>query len=425
MQNPFVYGEIVPDEAFVDRVVELDRLIADLGSGQKVFLISPRRYGKSSLIRQTLHSLARRGVLTVDVTVSSYSSYLAFLEGYARALAEVDTRLERARTWLVEAITSTRPEIRYEPKETGLGRFSVAFPVVTTSRDINRLAAEVFELPGRLATERNRTVVVALDEFQAVAAFDGGGIENALRAAAQQQRRVGYVFAGSEPTLMERMISPRRPFYKAGPVMRLEKIPADVFAEFLEARFAASGIRAEPGLGAAIVELAANLPYDVQRLAHETWDDLRAAGGRRAALEHLHATLARLLAEQNTIARPCAPPCCRTAASCCPPTPARGTGSAAPQPSRPRSPRSSDRTCSSRNSSDTLSLIPCFVNGSRGRRTEPNGDRTVPRQGGRESHDRLAPRGRQPSETPAACDDPCSRDAAQQSACPRRCGVGP
>jgi len=301
VQNPFVYGEIVPDEAFVDRVVELDRLIADLSSGQKVFLISPRRYGKSSLIRQALGSLARRGVLTVAVTVSSYSSYLAFLEGYARALAEVDTKLERARTWLVEAITSTRPEIRFEPKETGLGGFSVAFPVVATSRDVNRLAAEVFELPARLAGERKRTVVVALDEFQAVAAFDGGGIENALRAAAQQQRHVGYVFAGSEPTLMERMISPRRPFYKAGPVMRLEKIPADVFAEFLEARFAVSGIRAEPGLGAAIVDLAANLPYDVQRLAHETWDDVRAAGGRRVALEHLHATLAWLLAEQNTV----------------------------------------------------------------------------------------------------------------------------
>src|SRR2546428_8161046 len=103
---------------------------------------------------------------------------------------------------------------------------------------------------------------------------------------------------------MERMISPRRPFYKAGPVMRLEKIPADVFAEFLEARFAASGIRAEPGLGAAIVELAANLPYDVQRLAHETWDDLRAAGGRRAAPEHPHATLPRPLAGPNPILEP-------------------------------------------------------------------------------------------------------------------------
>src|SRR5437867_9125373 len=110
MDNPFVYGEVVPGDAFVDREAELDRLIADLGNGQKVFLISPRRYGKSSLIRQALESLRRRGALTVDVTVSSYSSYLAFLEGYARALAEVDTRLERARTWLGEAITSTRPE---------------------------------------------------------------------------------------------------------------------------------------------------------------------------------------------------------------------------------------------------------------------------------------------------------------------------
>jgi hypothetical protein len=299
--NPFVYGEIVPDEAFVDREVELDRLITDLSGGQKVFLISPRRYGKSSLIRQALGALGRRGALTVDLTVSSYSSYVAFLEGYARALGEVETRLERARTWLLEAITSTRPEVRYEPGDTGLGRFSVAFPAVSSPRDVNRLAAEVFELPGRLADERKQALVVALDEFQAIEGFNGGSVEHALRAAAQHQRRVGYVFAGSEPSLMERMIGPRRPFYKAGPVMRLEKIPADVFAEFLETRFGKSGIRAEPGLGAAIVDLAGNLPYDVQRLAHETWDDVRAAGGRRAGLEQLHATLARLLAEQDTM----------------------------------------------------------------------------------------------------------------------------
>src|SRR6185295_11714984 len=104
-----------------------------------------------------------------------------------------------------------------------------------------------------------------------------------------------------EPSLMEKMIGPRRPFYKAGPVMRLQKIPADIFADWLEARFTKSGIRAEPGLGAAVVELAGNLPYDVQRLAHETWDDVRAADGRKAGLDHLHATLSRLLAEQDTL----------------------------------------------------------------------------------------------------------------------------
>src|ERR1044071_7609539 len=296
MPNPFVYGEVVPGEAFVDREVELDRLIGDLATGQKVFLISPRRYGKSSLVRQALQGLERRGALTVDVTVSSYSSYLAFLEGYARALASLETKWDRARSWIAEAIQTTRPELRYEPKDSGLGRVSVAFPLVRSDRDVSRLANEIFAMPGQVATARKRPVVVALDEFQAIESSNGGSVEHALRAAAQHQRQVGYVFAGSEPSLMEKMIGPRRPFYKAGPVIRLERIPAPLFAEFLETRFAASGVRAEPGLGSAIVDLAGNLPYDVQRLAHETWDDVRAAGSRKVGLEHLHATLTRLLA---------------------------------------------------------------------------------------------------------------------------------
>ena len=301
MQNPFVYGEIVPGDAFADRDVELDRLVSDLADGQKVFLISPRRYGKSSLVRRALSTLGRRGALTVEVTVSAYSSYVAFLEGYARALTASESRWQRARDWLTAAITSTRPEIRVEQQASGPGRFAVAFPLVRTERDVTRLANELFALPGRIAEERSRTVVVALDEFQAIEGFNGGSVEHSLRAAAQHQRQVGYVFSGSEPSLMEKMIGPRRPFYKAGPVMRLEKIAADVFAEFIEARFAASGIRPEPGLGAAIVDLAGNLPYDVQRLAHETWDDVRAAGARRATLDDLHATLGRLLAEQETM----------------------------------------------------------------------------------------------------------------------------
>jgi hypothetical protein len=301
VENPFIYGEIVPDEAFADREAELSRLVADLSSGQKVFLISPRRYGKSSLVHRALHTLTRHGTLAVELTISSYSSYVAFLEGYARALATVESKWQRARAWLADVITTTRTELRYEPEDGGPGRFSVAFPLVHTARDVNRLANEIFSLPGRLAADRKRAVVVALDEFQAIDAFDGGEVEHALRAAAQQQRQVGYVFAGSEPSLMEKMIGPRRPFYKAGPVMRLEKIPQGMFADFLETRFSKSGIRADPGLGAAIVDLAGNLPYDVQRLAHETWDDVRGAGGRRAGLDELHATLTRLLAEQDTM----------------------------------------------------------------------------------------------------------------------------
>jgi hypothetical protein len=306
-ENPFVYGEVVPAAAFVDRVAELDRLVADLAASQKVFLISPRRYGKSSLIRRALAAVSRSGAVTVEVTVSSFSSYVAFLEGYARALVAAETKSDRARTWLRDAVRSARAEVRYAPDQTPRGTLSVSCPGVRTDRDISRLAQDVFALPARLAETRGRKVVVALDEFQAIAGFNGGSVEHAMRAAVQHQRDVGYVFAGSEPSLMERMLGPRRPFYKAGPVMRLEKIPADEFAAFIDARFTGSGMKPEPGLGAAIVDLAGNLPYDVQRLAHETWDLVqaerrgRSGSGRRATLDDLNAALKRLLAEQQML----------------------------------------------------------------------------------------------------------------------------
>src|SRR4030095_1505779 len=76
---------------------------------------------------------------------------------------------------------------------------------------------------------------------------------------------------------------------------------ADRFSTFIESRLRATGIKSSSGLGAAIVDLSGNLPYDVQRLAHELWDDLKAMGKRTADLEDLHETLKRLLGEHDTL----------------------------------------------------------------------------------------------------------------------------
>jgi hypothetical protein len=301
MTNPFVYGEVVPPASFVNREVELARLTDDLLAGQKIFLISPRRYGKSSLVAQALRAASRRGALVVDVTVSSYSSYVAFLEGYARALLAIETRGDRIRTWLADMLGGVRPEVRLEPDARGRTQLALTFPSARTEKDVSRLAQEVFALPGRIAEARKRKLAVALDEFQAIGSFNGGSVEHALRAAVQHQRQVGYVFSGSEPALMERMLGRSRPFYKAGPVMRLQKIAADRFAEFVDARFRATGMKPAAGLGGAIVELGGNLPYDVQRLAHELWDDVRAAGRKSVDLDDLHGTLTRLLGEHDTL----------------------------------------------------------------------------------------------------------------------------
>jgi uncharacterized protein len=293
-ENPFVYGEVVPKAAFVGRGIELARLAADLADGQKVFLISPRRYGKSSLIAHTLAGLAFKRVATLEITVSSFSSYVAFLEGYTRALASLD-RTAGTGSWLRDVFTGFVPEVRAEAG----GGTAVAFPTVRSARDAAKLGAEVFALPARIAARLKRRVVIAMDEFQAISSYEDSGVEDALRAAVQQQRRVGYVFAGSEPSLMEQMISPRRPFYKAGPVMRLDQIAPDVFAKFVEDRFRRSGVSPEAGLGAGVVDVCGNLPYDVQRLAHETWDDATAMKRRRVTLDDVHETLRRLLGEQD------------------------------------------------------------------------------------------------------------------------------
>ena len=299
--NPFVYGEIVTAAAFADREDERAHLANDLASGQKVFLISPRRYGKSSLVRDVMRRLARQKILTIEVTVASSSSYIGFLEAYAQALLAADTPAGRLKRWAADLLRSVKPELRFDADPMGKTRLAVSFPAVRTARDTARVAAEVFQLPGRIAEARKQRLAIALDEFQAITAFDGGTVENALRAAVQDQRQVGYVFSGSEPSLMERMLGPRRPFYKAGPVMRLGKIDPDDFSVFIDQRFKGSGIMPEDGLGEAIVELAANVPYDVQRLAHETWDDAKEAGRKTAGVEDLHATLVRLLGEQNTV----------------------------------------------------------------------------------------------------------------------------
>jgi hypothetical protein len=249
-----------------------------------------------------MKALAAQGVLTVEVTVAASSSYVAFLEAYARALLlAADAPAAGLRRWAAELLKGLRPELRFDAAAAGRPQFAVTFPTVRSARDIARLASEVFTLPARIAEARGRRMAIALDEFQTIAAFDGGNVEHALRAAVQEQRAVGYVFAGSEPSLMERMLTPRRPFYKAGPVIRLGKIDERLFAGFIDGRFSRSGIKPEDGLGDAIVELAGNVPYDVQRLAHETWDDVRAAGRRTAGLEDLHLTLGRLLDEQHTV----------------------------------------------------------------------------------------------------------------------------
>jgi len=100
------------------------------------------------------------------------------------------------------------------------------------------LAPEVFALPGEITKKGGFRMAICLDEFQQIRSFDGGTIENVLRNAVQIQRDVGYVFAGSQPSLREGMLAAKRPFHKAGRRLFLGKIASEPWKQFMNVRAA-------------------------------------------------------------------------------------------------------------------------------------------------------------------------------------------
>ena len=353
MHNPFVYGEVVPAAAFVDRVVELDRLVDDLAAGQKVFLISPRRYGKSSLIRHALAAIERRGALTVEVTVSSFSSYVAFLEGYARALVAAESRWDRARTWLREVIRSARAEIRVAAKADPLGTHHR----VVSQRAIRprRLAAgpggvRAAGAAGRSPQAQGRRRARRVPGDRRLQRRLGRA-RAARRGPASARGRLRVRRLGAEPDGADARTAAPVLQGRAGDAPR-RRFPADEFAAFIEVRFDRVGdSRRSRDSAPRSSSSPATCPTTCSASPTRPGTTFAPAARRRATLDDLHQALRRLLAEQQTMfealwqrltlrsARCCARWCSRTAASCCPPTCASGIASAARPRSRPRSPR--------------------------------------------------------------------------------------
>lgn len=296
MENPFVFGEIIDDAGFVNRTEELRALVRDLADGQKIFLLSPRRFGKSSLVAMALLKLRKRHIRTVSLTVSSYSSYTQFLEKFAEKVLRAAGPWNRVKDWATRFGRQVKPEINYNMStgevSVSLGRGSEFDP--------SPIAPDVFALPGELAKNAGFRMAICLDEFQQISQFNGGSVENALRNQVQEQREIGYVFAGSQPSLMQEMLSSRRPFHKAGPQVFLDKISSTDWSQFILEQFRKRG-RTLDGAGLQLLLDTADLiPYDVQRLAHELWDYAELRNKLELDSSDVKAVVAALIANQST-----------------------------------------------------------------------------------------------------------------------------
>jgi uncharacterized protein len=295
-ENPFVFGEIIDDVNFVDRVEERNRLVRDLADGQKVFLLSPRRFGKSSLVAVALLQLKKRHIHTVSLTVSSYAGYAQFLEKFAEKVLRAAGPWDRVKGWVTRFGRQVKPDLNFN---LATGEISVSLSK-GAGFDPSPIAPEVFALPGELTRNGGFRMAICLDEFQQISQFNSGSVENAIRNQVQQQRSVGYVFAGSQPSLMEEMLSVRRPFHKAGPQMFLDKIPADDWKEFITRQFRRRGRTLDEKGLATLLTTADLIPYDVQRVAHELWDYAELKDKRQLGAADVSAVTDALVTGQST-----------------------------------------------------------------------------------------------------------------------------
>ena len=295
-ENPFVFGEIIDDANFVDRTDELNQLVRDLGDGQKVFLLSPRRFGKSSLVALALLKVKKRHIHTVNLTVSSYSSYAQFLEKFAEKVLRAAGPWERVKDWATRFARQVKPDVNINMST---GEISLSLGK-GAGFDPSPIAPDVFALPGELTKNAGFRMAICLDEFQQISQFNGGSVENALRNQVQEQREVGYVFAGSQPSLMEEMLSAKRPFHKAGPQMFLDKIPAKDWKDFVTRHFRNRGRTLDDSGLETLLASADLIPYDVQRIAHELWDYAELKDKRQLDVSDVNFVIESLVTSQST-----------------------------------------------------------------------------------------------------------------------------
>lgn len=221
VENPFKYGVEVTGNDFVDREKELVELRKELLSGKSVVLYSPRRLGKSSLLKELFRGMKRD---TITVYVKLYGT--GSREAFARKIAEgVITNAYRTVDRMRAALGSLkelRPNLVLTPE--GDVRLEIGRRVAARGLE------EVLDLPERIAEKRGVRLVVAFDEFQEIGLLDGLELEKLMKAKFEEHKRTAYVFAGSKRHLLHEIFTDEgRPLFKFARPMELDNIPRGEF----------------------------------------------------------------------------------------------------------------------------------------------------------------------------------------------------
>lgn len=276
--SPFIYGTTVSSYSFADREKERAQLKSNLLNGINTALISPRRWGKSSLVERVVEEIrkTKKGPKVVSLDLFSVSGEQEFLETFAREVIKASSG--KYQEWIKtakEVFSQLIPQISFGIDPTS--DFSLRFEW----RELQKHRDEVLNLPEKIASAKNIRFVICLDEFQNLAGFkDFESFEKKMRAVWQRQKLVTYCLYGSKRHMMSQIFNnPSKPFYRFGDVMSLGKISVNDWMHFIEAGFGTTGKFIAPAVALAIPEIMKCHSWYVQQLSHYVWNNSRKSAG--------------------------------------------------------------------------------------------------------------------------------------------------
>ncbi len=267
--SPFLFGKTVDNIGFINRTTDVELLWLNMRSGINTILMSPRRWGKSSLVKHIAHLKRNdKNIRFCFLDMFSVRDEAGFYEALSKSLlvstsSKWEDWVKNAKTFFKRAIPKLSMGI--DPAHD----FSISFEW----EEVEKHKDEILNMPERIAQKQKIQLIVCIDEFQNIHNFnDAENFEKLLRSYWQHHKHVSYCLYGSKRTLMADIFNKKnRAFYRFGDIIQLEKIDTNHWVPFIVEQFKKTGKKITPALAKDIVILMKNHSYYVQQLSHYVW----------------------------------------------------------------------------------------------------------------------------------------------------------
>ncbi|MBP5646524.1 MAG: AAA family ATPase [Bacteroidaceae bacterium] len=239
MEKPFVFGVPADNVHFIGRESEIERLSANIKYGVNTVLMSPRRWGKTSLVNKVAASFSNdkeRIIVRMDIFAcrSEYDFYNVFSSELLKQTASKIDEWKKLAKGFIERLT---PKISVNPDHTA--EYSVSLGITPKTHT----PQEILSLPQIIAERKKCDIVICIDEFQQIGEFpDSLNVQKRLRTAWQGQKNVSYCIYGSKMHMMMKLFQKKSyPFYRFGEILNLKPIPLETWIPYIKSRFDAFG----------------------------------------------------------------------------------------------------------------------------------------------------------------------------------------